>query len=1032
MYFKKEQIGKIVSELARIKVKRQIAVEEIMTKKGFYHDIPAVDANEAPWIPMGFDDFWGGVDQYQWFRFNWTVPKALHGERLVHKLFVSRPEPLGGAEHPQMMIYVNGRLRQGLDSNHTETLLTEYANAGETFVVDIQGYGGTYGDKSLCRNYIQVVDKKIECLHFDLLAPYEVISHQTEEDQQRIETIEHLLEAIRLIDFRQVYSSGFYKSIDDALNYMRDVFYGQYCKKDHIVVRGVGHTHIDVAWLWDLDQTRQKVQRSFATVLELMDQYPEYLFMSSQPQLYEFIAQERPELFERIRKRVKEGRWEPEGAMWVEADTNIPSGESLVRQILFGKRYFRENFGIESQILWLPDVFGYSAALPQILDKFGIRYFMTTKISWNEYNKMPADTFKWVGIDGSGVLAHFITTADVDDLPEKFFTTYNGTINASSVMGAWKRYQQKTINDEVLISYGFGDGGGGPTKEMLEIGRRLEKGIPGCPMFKQSTAKAFFEQLHENVADHPKLPSWVGELYFEYHRGTLTSMGKNKWYNRKTEILYGELEFLSTLLSSFCGAGYPSDLLNNGWKTILLNQFHDIIPGSSIKKVYEDSWEQYETILREGSRLKEQVLNKWQELLSGGEAGYLIANTLSFGRGEYVPVSKGLEKVSVYVDDIPPMGVIFISQADMEARLNSHANHSVKVTEKSMENPFFRLQFNDQGELISIYDKRADREIIPFGSVANAFQFFEDKPHNWDAWDINIYYQDKKYQCEGNAAFEVAEEGAIGKLKIVKTFNRSSITQHVTLYGDIDRIDFDTKVDWKEEHILMKVAFPVEVHADEATYDIQFGNIKRPTHWNTSWDAAKFEVCAHQWADLSEDGYGVSLLNDCKYAYDIKGNVIRLTLLKSATYPNPIADKGEHRFVYSLYPHQGDWKEGKTANMAKRLNQPIHVRGVQENSECIQEKSKNNAQAHTLCIVEKDNVFVDAVKQSEDGKGIVLRLHENNHRRTKTSVTFSCPISKVWVCDLEENKRDNVALIGDNCVELTLKPYEIVTLYIEP
>jgi len=722
--------------------------------------------------------------------------------------------------------------------------------------------------------------------------------------------------------------------------------------------------------------------------------------------------------------------------MWVEADTNIPSGESLVRQILFGKRFFREEFGYESETLWLPDVFGYSAALPQLLKQTGIKYFMTTKISWNEYNKLPYDSFMWEGIDGSKVLTHFITTTEMDNLPEKFFTTYNGDINPGSVMGSWERYQQKNINEQVLISYGFGDGGGGPTKEMLEMSKRLSKGIPGCPTVELTTSKDFFDTLEKNVENNPKLPRWVGELYFEYHRGTLTTMARNKRYNRLAEIAYQELEWLCSMNQVLTRADYPTKEINMGWKMICLNQFHDIIPGSSIKKVYDDSKEHYEAILKEAKVLKQKAIEDIVNAMDIEQTSLIVFNPLSFERDEVVEFEYQGEKKSAYLTNIPSKGYRCYA---INTITDSNANR-IFLTPHKLENQFYEIMLNDEGEIISLMDKRHNRQVIKEDERANVFQAFEDKPHNWDAWDINIYYQEKMWSVHEDVTICIEElTDEKGTLCISRKFGKSTIRQYMTIFSHIDRIDFHTFIDWKETHVLLKVAFPVDIVATEATYDIQFGNIKRPTHWNTSWDMAKFEVCGHKWADISEDGYGVSLLNDCKYGFDIKDGVIRQTLLKSSTYPNPEADKELHEFTYSLYPHGGDWREGNTTQMAYRLNQPVtavvkEVMEIMPKALCATHEMMDSRKKVSLGKTESfvslshHNVILETIKVAENGEGIIIRLYENYNRRTKINVNVIVKLNKVLRCDLEENTIDEVEISNSNSFDIEIKPYEVITL----
>ncbi len=401
-----------------------------------------------------------------------------------------------------------------------------------------------------------------------------------------------LNDAINLLDMRKVPSDAFYASVEEARALLAKTVYGEMAGYQEIIASCIGHTHIDVAWWWTVSQTREKVARSFATVLKLMEEYPEYKFMSSQPVLYSFLKERYPELYAQIKERVKEGRWEPEGGMWLEADCNLSSGESLVRQFLYGKRFFKEEFGKDNRVLWLPDVFGYSGALPQIMKKSGIDYFMTTKLSWNQFNMIPNDTMLWEGIDGSRVLTHFISTLGIGQSVERFFTTYSGMLHPDAIMGGWERYQNKEMNNDILIAYGYGDGGGGPTREMLETGRRMEKGVKGIPTVRQCGSRKYFEELEERVKDNRRLPVWTGEFYFEYHRGTYTSMARNKRSNRKSELLLSDLELLSVLAAKK-GVAYPAEQLEKMWKTVLLNQFHDILPGSSIAEVYEVTKKEY-------------------------------------------------------------------------------------------------------------------------------------------------------------------------------------------------------------------------------------------------------------------------------------------------------------------------------------------------------------------------------------------------------------------------------------------------------
>ena len=562
-----------------------------------------------------------------------------------------------------------------------------------------------------------------------------------------------------------------------------------------------------------------------------MKKYPEYKFMSSQAQLYKFLKEESPELYAEVKEMVRAGRWEVEGAMWVEADCNLSSGESLVRQVLYGKRFFKDEFGVDCKVLWLPDVFGYSAALPQILKRSGVESFVTSKIGWNETNRMPYDTFWWEGIDGTDIFAFFMTAQDKHrgQKPETP-VTYNAKLNPNQLQGA---YDRKEINNEVMITFGFGDGGGGPTRKDLEYYNLLKKGLPAVPKAKMEFAGSMLSRVRARALQNPKTPRWQGELYLEYHRGTYTSMAQNKRYNRKSEFLYEKAETTALLANILTGAAYPKAELHDGWETILLNQFHDIIPGSSIKEVYEVSKSQYEALLQAGNRM---VKNAGAEVIGkvATDGGVLVFNPNSFAASGTVQ----LNGETVFVRDIPAKGYKIVK--DYEAR------GEVQATEKVLENAFFRIELDETGAFTRLYDKRNDREVLKSGARGNVLTAYEDYPRDYDNWEISNYYKEKSWELSDKAEIYPVTDGARAGVEIRKPFMNSVITQKVWLYDDVARIDFDTDIDWKEEHLILKTAFPVDINADKATYEIQFGTVERPTHSNTGWDAAKFEVCAHK------------------------------------------------------------------------------------------------------------------------------------------------------------------------------------------
>ena len=573
MRYLDERVWVILRELRPLIERQHIDITKWQTKKKLFMRPEEADQDSMPW--EAFDsstDRWYGKDVYYWFRAQFTVPQSMDGKCIFLKIH-TQIEEWDDGRNPQFLLFVEGKAVQGQDMNHREVRLTDCAEAGRTYTLDLQAYTGILHNEFALKVTADETDLALLKLYYDLKAPADAYHYKRmPEGRTRSLLIEALNGAINKLDLRNPHSPEFDASVAEAQAYIDEHLYQnpELIGHDEIIASCIGHTHIDVAWWWTVSQTREKTARSFSTVLKLMDEYPDYKFMSSQPQLYVFLKERYPEVYAKIKERVKEGRWIPEGGMWLEADCNLTSGESLVRQFLYGKKFFKDEFDIDSKILWLPDVFGYSGALPQIMKECGIEYFMTTKLAWNQIDKFPHDTFMWKGIDGTGILTHLITTPGVgQDVKQTHFTTYNGMLDADAVIGAWDRYQNKDLNNEVLICYGFGDGGGGPTRQMLECSSRLEKGIAGIPKVVQESPVEYFERLDERVRNHKRLPVWEGELYFEYHRGTLTSMGRNKKGNRKSELAMMDLELLSVLAQEK-GVSYPKDELDRMWKIVCL------------------------------------------------------------------------------------------------------------------------------------------------------------------------------------------------------------------------------------------------------------------------------------------------------------------------------------------------------------------------------------------------------------------------------------------------------------------------------
>ncbi|MBW4081910.1 alpha-mannosidase [Paenibacillus sp. S150] len=1006
-------------------------------------------------------EYWTGRDVYIWLQKTVEVPAEWKGKRVVGLFDFGRT---GGGNNSgfESLLFVDGKPYQGVDSNHQEVFLEEDA-AGRALDFTFRLWSGLEGggkpvlqEHRIKRAELAWLDEAADNLYYTGRAALGTYKQLADNQPEKQELLLALNRAFNKLDWSKPGSAGFYSSVQEAESLLLEQL-ALLESKHPVTVTAIGHTHIDVAWLWRLGHTREKAARSFSTVLRLMKQYPEYIFLQTQPQLYAYIKKDYPEIYAEIRKRVDEGRWEAGGAMWLEADCNLTSGESLVRQILYGTKFFREEFGVDCKYLWLPDVFGYSWALPQILRKSGIDTFMTTKISWSQYNRMPHDTFHWRGIDGSEVLTHFITTPEGPG-SSAWYYTYNGLIEPFSVQGIWNQYRDKNLNRELLLSYGYGDGGGGVNREMLEMRRRLDR-MPGIPAVQTGRADEYFERLNETVRSTDQyVHTWDGELYLEYHRGTYTSQAYNKRMNRKLELLYREAEWLQVLLAAETGsfAKYPAQPLLEGWQIILRNQFHDIIPGSSIREVYEDSRLEYAEAEQLGSAAADAAADGLVQPGGSRQAEeYTVFNGAFFGRtelaavpvaedegdivwttadGRKLPAQRSGGEWLIEVPAVPMLGSTVIASrpaADYAADASSGAAPEGTALRAATERvpfewqdsrlttPFYVLEWNSAGQLSRIYDRREQREVLAPGEHGNVLQVFEDKPKMFDAWDIDLFYQEKKREITDLRSVELAECGELAAvLEFTWQYMDSSIIQKVKVYSGSARIDFETLVDWHEQHQLLKTAFPVAVRATEATYDIQFGNVKRPTHWNTSWDYARFESVGHQWADLSERGYGVSLLNDCKYGYDIKDHVMRLSLIKSATEPDWQADQGEHRFTYALLPHKGDWAAADTVREAWSLNNPLRVvRGAYA-----------AGAGKSLIKLGSPGIAIDAVKMAENGDGFIVRAHEYTGTRSTVTLGSDYPVLSWQECDLMERPIGEAS--PGQAVTYEMKPYEISTFIV--
>jgi len=791
-------------------------------------------------------------------------------------------------------------------------------------------------------------------------------------------------------------------------------------KDSALNVSAIGHAHIDVAWLWPLRETVRKCARTFATALRMMEEYPDFKFGASQPQLYQFVKTHYPKLYSQIRTAIDAGRWEVQGGMWVESDCNIPSGESFVRQILHGKRFFLKEFGIDVDHLWLPDVFGYSAALPQILKKSRIDYFTTHKLSWNQFNQFPHHTMQWKGLDGTEIFAHFLAG-----------NGYNTACTPHNFINFESENHDGDRSDHALCLFGIGDGGGGPGRTHIEW-TQLAADLEDLPKVKMEFARDFFSQAKASARD---LLTWDGELYFEYHRGTYTSQALCKKMNRKMELLARDTELAWSHLPL---SRYPAKLLDQVWKTILLNQFHDIIPGSSIRRVYAEAHLQYEQVQLTLNSLLEQADTAWAKTVDSRafQNPTIVRNSLSWDRHTSVLIPKSRSKRwqdshgrqllsqptkgGMLVDvEIPALGHTVLD--NNKAITTPVTAAEIKVSTRQMENDLLRIQFARDGTLTRIYDKQLKREVLASEGRGNRFCLFEDYPLAFDAWDIDAFYMETKPTHPSLVSSTIEQSGPLrSTLLQIWEAERYRIEQRISLTRNSRLIEFDTRVDWREAARMLRVEFPVNVKATQATYEIQFGHLSRPNHMNTSWDMARFEVVAHKWADISQPNYGVAIINDCKYGHQIQKNLISLNLLRSPKSPDPEADMHQHEFRYALLPHPGDHISAQVPQRAYEFNVPARVIKTTPNR-------GSRPADYSLMTVDAGNVLIDTVKKSEDGRDLIVRCYEAFGMDCTARIAFNFSICGVGEVDMLEENGRSLPLINDQ-VKLTFTPFEIKTL----
>jgi alpha-mannosidase len=956
-------------------------------------------------------DKWGYLFDCAWFHFTGVVPDSAIGMPVVLLLdvngemcvFDEQGNPMRGLTN------VASEYDYSLGTPGKRVLpITPKAKGGESISVWADAgcndlFGRIQGDGKIKDACMAICNETVRELYYD----YEVLLDLLKVLPENSPRYQQIL--VGLTEVNHLLYRGLPDSAEEARAVLRPLL-AMRGGDPSLKISAVGHAHMDLGWLWPIRETKRKGARTFSTAIANMEKYPQYIFGASQPQYFLWMKENYPELYARIKQKVAEGRLEPQGVMWVEADTNIAGGEALVRQILYGRRFFRQEFGVDVRYLWLPDVFGYNGNLPQILKKSGVDIFATQKLSWSLINHFPHHSFRWQGIDGSTVLAHMF--------PED---TYNSPGLPRSVRKIEQNYRDSGFSDQALMVFGIGDGGGGPGEEHIERLERIQN-LEGLSPVKQEWAAAFFDQWRTQA---DRFPTWVGELYLERHEGTLTTEARNKWYNRKMELGLRELEWSAVLANIISGAPYPSGWLQDTWREVLLYQFHDILPGSSIKRVYDESLARYQ-ILYQGiiDRLAQNDRQLAENIpTTGMETPVLVQNSLAWERTEWVNINGRWGRVSV-----PSMGYAVLDFQDFKNP------EGLSATSTSLENDILKVTLAPSGAVASIFDKRCQREIIPAGQAANRLAVYGDLG---DAWDFAMDYAEQTPRYMALIASEPRLDGPRAILQQTYRIGYSELVQEIVLTAGSPRLDFITRLHWRTPQAMLRTSFPVDIHADQATYDIQFGHIRRPTHRNTTWDLARDEVCAHKWADLSQRDYGVALLNDSKYGHKVKGNVIDLNLLRSVPYPGSrvadepadpaepndvYTDQCDHVFTYALYPHLGDHGDGRVAQAGYELNVPLR-------STSLPKQLGNQPQRASFLQVDTPNVLIETVKQAEDNQSIIIRLYEAEQRTVKANLIFGFPVISCAEVDMMEENPVSLTVV-DLTLRIELKSLEIKTIQV--
>ncbi|PWI41411.1 glycoside hydrolase family 38 C-terminal domain-containing protein [Streptomyces sp. ICBB 8177] len=990
--------------------------------------VPVAEALRARYEPFAPGTAWGSPWSTSWFRIEGEVPREWAGRRVEVLIDPGFAGDGPGFQAEGLVYDADGVPVKGVHPLNRHVPVAAPARGGEPVRLLLEAAANpavlrdgfrptrlgdvlTAGDEPLYRfGYARLAVRSDEVWHLvlDVEVLSELMRELSPDDPRRHEILRALEFALDALDLHDVPGTA-----ADARAELAGVLSRPAHASAHRL-SAVGHAHIDSAWLWPLRETVRKASRTFANVTQLATEYPELVFACSQAQQYAWVKEHQPHIWRRIKEAVASGNWAPVGSMWVESDANMPGGEALVRQITHGKRFFREEFGVETEEIWLPDSFGYTAAFPQLAKLAGIRWFLTQKLSWNQSNRMPHHTFWWEGIDGSRVFTHF---PPVD--------TYNSGIRGSELARAVRQFAEKGLATRSLVPFGHGDGGGGPTREMLEKARRT-RSLEGSPRVEVESPSAFFTAAEREYGQ--RAPVWSGEMYLELHRATYTTQAATKRGNRRSEHLLREAELWATTAAlADSGYSYPYDDLDRLWKTVLLHQFHDILPGSSIAWVHREARETYERVRRE---LESLVADAVRVIAPAGAP--VVFNASPYARSEPVTLPDGRTAWAA----VPALGAAVAGEAPGDAwvRATTAADGG-----HVLENAALRVVVDRDGLLSSVRDKAAEREALAPGTRGNLLQLHPDHPNKWDAWDIDRHYRRRGTDLTDAESVELTEDGPLrAVVRVVRLVGDGSrVTQDIVLRAGARRVDIDTVVDWHESEKVLKAAFPLDVQAEQAASEIQFGHVQRPTHANTGWDAARFETCAHRWVRVAEPDYGIALLNDSTYGHDVTraphaegvGTTVRLTLLRAPHSPDPETDQGVHRFGYALLPG-ADTGDAVAEGLA--VNLPLRVSG---DSPSTLPRAPGIGGVEGLIGVDDPAVTVEAVKQADDRSGdVVVRLYESRGTRVTATLTTRFPVPRADVTDLLERplraaERAGVPADGQGAAfALRLRPFQILTL----